>query len=126
MVLDQLKEKGVITDYVQAAKDLQTNKASISDIKSGRKKLSVELIRRMKLSYPSINIEWIIMGEGEPFINQEQKINDTPASVTDALIKKIGDQGEEIGRLRQRIDELERERGTSASGVQNSRTAIAG
>lgn len=126
MVLDQLKEKGVITDYVQAAKDLQTNKASISDIKSGRKKLSVELIRRMKLSYPSINIEWIIMGEGEPFINQEQKINDTPASVTDALIKKIGDQGEEIGRLRQRIDELERERGSSASGAQNSRTAIAG
>lgn len=63
-VLDGLKEKGIITDYVQAANTLGTNKAGISDIKSGRKKLSIELLRRLKLSYPNINIEWIIMGEG--------------------------------------------------------------
>lgn len=63
-VLDELKEKGIITDYVQAANDLGTNKAGISDIKSGRKKLSIELLRRLKLSYPTTNIEWIIMGEG--------------------------------------------------------------
>ena len=58
-VLDELKEKGIITDYVQAANDLGTNKAGISDIKSGRKKLSIELLRRLKLSYPTTNIEWI-------------------------------------------------------------------
>ena len=62
-VLDGLKEKGIITDYVQVANTLGTNKAGISDIKSGRKKLSIELLRRLKLSYPNINIEWIIMGE---------------------------------------------------------------
>lgn len=33
-VLDELKEKGIITDYVQAANDLGTNKAGISDIKA--------------------------------------------------------------------------------------------
>ena len=66
-VLDGLKEKGIITDYVQAANTLGTNKAGISDIKSGRKKLSIELLRRMKLSYPNINIEWIIMGEGDVY-----------------------------------------------------------
>jgi hypothetical protein len=32
-VLDGLKEKGIITDYVQAANTLGTNKAGISDIK---------------------------------------------------------------------------------------------
>ena len=67
-VLDELKEKGIITDYVQAANDLGTNKAGISDIKSGRKKLSIELLRRLKLSYPTTNIEWIIMGEGDAFV----------------------------------------------------------
>ena len=67
-VLDGLKEKGIITDYVQAANTLGTNKAGISDIKSGRKKLSIELLRRLKLSYPNINIEWIIMGEGHIFV----------------------------------------------------------
>ena len=66
-IIDELKSKGVIADYVQVAANLQTNKAGISDIKSGRKKLSIDLLRRMKLSYPNINIEWVIMGEGEMF-----------------------------------------------------------
>ena len=72
-VLDELKEKGIITDYVQAANDLGTNKAGISDIKSGRKKLSIELLRRLKLSYPTTNIEWIIMGEGITPSHQTKK-----------------------------------------------------
>ena len=48
-IIDELKSKGVIADYVQVAATLQTNKAGISDIKSGRKKLSIDLLRRMKL-----------------------------------------------------------------------------
>ena len=36
-ILDELKAQGQITDYVQAASILGTNKAGISDIKSGRK-----------------------------------------------------------------------------------------
>lgn len=36
-LLDTLKANGVISDYVQVSKELGTNKASISDIKSGRK-----------------------------------------------------------------------------------------
>ncbi|MCS2297364.1 hypothetical protein NXU91_05985 [Bacteroides ovatus] len=38
-VLDELKEKGIITDYVQAANDLGTNKAGISDIKKRKKEI---------------------------------------------------------------------------------------
>ena len=33
-LLDTLKANGVISDYVQVSKELGTNKASISDIKS--------------------------------------------------------------------------------------------
>lgn len=64
-IIDTLKNMGVINDYVQIASILETNKASISDIKSGRKKLSIEMLRRMKSSYPNVNIEYIIMGDGE-------------------------------------------------------------
>ena len=71
-VVESLKGIGVINDYVQLAAILETNKAGISDIKSGRKKLSIEILRRLKLSYPSINIEWVIMGEGEMFHSQQQ------------------------------------------------------
>ena len=63
-VLDDLKKQGIVSDYVQASSDLGTNKAGISDIKSGRKKLSIDLLRRMKNSYRQVNIEWIITGEG--------------------------------------------------------------
>lgn len=49
-ILDDLKEKGVVADYVQVANALGTNKAAISDIKGRRKKLSIELLRRLKIS----------------------------------------------------------------------------
>lgn len=126
-VLDELKEKGVITDYVQAANTLGTNKASISDIKSGRKKLSVELLRRMKISYPSINIEWIIMGEGEAFITSESSSEPLmPKTESSFFIEKIAQQAEEIGMLKQTIVQLRREKGNLVSDANNSLVADAG
>lgn len=125
-ILDKLKEKGVVTDYVQVANTLGTNKASISDIKSGRKKLSIDLLRRMKTSYPSINIEWIIMGEGEAFAVEVNDMPATSTSDTSYFIEKIVQQAEEIGALKQTIIQLEKEKGHLASGVNNSQIADAG
>ena len=124
-LIDELKEKGEIADYVQAASILQTNKAGISDIKNGRKKLSIELLRRMKISYPTINIEWVIMGVGEAFVNSESI---KPANISDAntFIDKITEQAEEIGRLRERISQLERKKGKDASDAPTSGVANAG
>ena len=129
-VLDALKNTGRINDYVQAASTLGTNKAGISDIKSGRKKLSIELLRRMKISYPEINLEWVIMGEGNMFSSQQ------PANTTgfenkllDMLQNKdniIREQAEEIGQLRERISVMERRRGVDASDVPNSGIASVG
>ncbi len=105
-IIDSLRAQGVINDYVQVAKELQTNKAAISDIKSGRKKLSIEMLRRLKLSYPTCNVEWVITGEGEPFINAESnKINSSPDTIV--FINKISEQAQEIGRLKARIEALE-------------------
>ena len=62
-LLDALKANGIINDYVQVSKELGTNKAGISDIKSGRKKLSIDLLRRMKSSYPQMNIEYAVRND---------------------------------------------------------------
>ncbi len=106
-IIDSLKSQGVINDYVQIAKELQTNKAAISDIKSGRKKLSIEMLRRLKSSYPSCNVEWVVTGEGEPFINN--KSNQIPSSSdTLVFINKISEQAQEIGRLKAQIEAMER------------------
>ena len=110
-ILDDLRKGGVIADYVEAASVLETNKAGISDIKSGRKKLSVEMLRRLKLSYPSVNIDYIIMGEGEPFISDKPVVQQGETSM---FLDRIAEQAEEIGRLKARIEELERRRGDNA------------
>ncbi len=123
-ILDNLRKNGLIADYVEAANILETNKAGISDIKSGRKKLSIEMLRRMKLSYPQVNIEWIVMGEGEPFISADNKT----ASAQDAtmFLDRVAQQAEEIGRLKARIAELERRRGDNAPDAQSDNVAHAG
>lgn len=122
-ILDDLRKGGIIADYVEAASILETNKAGISDIKSGRKKLSVEMIRRLKLSYQSVNIDYIIMGEGEPFISDKPVVKQGETSM---FLDRIAEQAEEIGRLKARIEELERRRGDSASDAQTSSIASVG
>lgn len=114
-LLDALKATGAISDYVQVSKELETNKASISDIKSGRKKLSIDLLRRMKLSYPQTNIEWVIMGEGDMFITTKPSTNAVQTTGIEerllSLIQEkdtvIREQAEEIGQLRERIAQMQ-------------------
>ena len=124
-VVETLKEGGVVTDYVQLASILETNKAGISDIKSGRKKLSIDILRRMKLSYPLISLDWIVLGEGEPFIRENTNktaTNNDPSQ----FIDKITQQAEEIGRLKERIAQLEKEQQKNASGAAGGNIANAG
>lgn len=124
-VVEDLRQKGVITDYVHLAQILETNKAGISDIKAGRKKISIELLRRMKFSYPSIDIEWIVTGNCTP----EDSCQTPETSEADLEIraenrllkeqleesyKKISEKDKEIGRLetiirqlRNRLDEIQ-------------------
>ena len=114
-LLDTLKANGVISDYVQVSKELGTNKASISDIKSGRKKLSIDLLRRMKLSYPQTNIEWVIMGGGNMIISTSSETHQTQASGLEERLLSfiqekdivIREQAEEIGQLRERIAQMQ-------------------
>lgn len=125
-LIDELKRRGVVSDYVQVAAQLGTNKAAISDIKSGRKKLSVEIIRSLKLSYPTISIEWIIMGEGKPFIETTTGRNITQLGDTTIFLDKISEQAEEIGQLKEQVRQLTIEKERLAANAQSSSTANVG
>ena len=133
-LLDALKANGIINDYVQVSKELGTNKAGISDIKSGRKKLSIDLLRRMKSSYPQMNIEWVIMGEGEMFSQNPPRVDKQQSSgIEERLLSFIQEkdtiireQAEEIGQLRERISQIERRRGKDVSDVPTSGVANVG
>ena len=133
-LLDALKANGIINDYVQVSKELGTNKAGISDIKSGRKKLSIDLLRRMKSSYPQMNIEWVIMGEGEMFSQKPPRDDKQQSSgIEERLLSFIQEkdtiireQAEEMGQLRERISQIERRRGKDVSDVPTSGVANVG
>lgn len=116
-VVEELKSRGVLSDYIQLARVLETNKAGVSDLKNGRKKLSIDNIRRMKLSYPFINVEYIIMGSGSMVIDEKTEntsfLND---SSNIYLIEKVAKQAEEIGMLKQQIEQL-KEKNTDAAGA---------
>lgn len=104
-IVEALKEQKELTDYIELAGILKTNKAGVSDIKQGRKKLSIDNIRSMKLSYPQINIDYIVMGEGEMFITpsvsiapvEVQSQNESP--VIDRLFSTLEKKDQRIEEL---------------------------
>lgn len=128
--IEYLKKIGIVNDYVQLATALETNKAGISDIKSGRKKLSIDILRRMKLSYPSLNIEWVIMGEGDMFHSQQASpstgFEDKLLNIIQEKDAIIREQAEEIGQLRERIEQMERQKEKDASDAHYSNSAMIG
>lgn len=95
-VIDTLKREGIVGSYSQIADILGTNKASISDIKFRRKNVGIDLIKRMKESYPMVSIEWLITGEGEMFrkVDEPKSMEDSSSLPNDH--KTIMQQNSEI------------------------------
>jgi len=130
-IVERLKKEGKISDYVNLASILGTNKAGISDLKQGRKKLSIEMIRRMKYSYPLVNINWLITGEGEMFDldrkvhtkNAQETGNGSSISQSFELINKLLEQAREIGKLENEIKNLQEklEKGEAGAGTLNDK-----
>ena len=58
----------------QFADEIGVQKSSISHILSGRNNASLDFIQKILLSYPEVNIDWLMFGKGPIF-----KSNETPA-----------------------------------------------
>ena len=104
---------------------------TVYDIMNGKSAPSFDFFYRFVVSEYSerYNIEWLVAGKGEIFKSDFIE-PDPPALTKDATIKqffeqfdpyiarkdaKIVEQAEEIGRLKARIEELERRKGDNAS-----------
>lgn len=71
----------------------------------------------MKLSYPFINVEYIIMGSGSMVIDEKAENNSFLNDSSNIyLIEKVAKQAEEIGMLKQQIEQL-KEKNTDAAGA---------
>lgn len=66
------------------ADKIGVNRATISHILSGRNKPSIDFLHKLISSFPDLNLNWIVSGEGFMYINDERK-----ESIQTKKIKKI-------------------------------------
>ncbi len=101
------------------------------------------VIAKFFAAFPDVSVEWVITGRGEPFTPAAGEEKDKSGEkggipsgggiIADKLFAIIQEkdgvirqQAEEIGRLRERVLQLERGKGRSASDAQTSGIADAG
>lgn len=133
-IVELLKKQNRLADYVQLASILNTNKAGITDLKKLRKKLSIEILKGMKNSYPDINIDWILTGQGSMLqtttpVESPQTTPQPPNDDVIILLKeqlkeerlKVEKQAQEIGMLKNDNRKLmEQVMGLDVSGSKSS------
>lgn len=73
-LLSYLKENKLVKSYKHFGELVEENNQSIIDLRSGKKKLSIEHLTKIKEVFPFINPNWLAYGEGKminPMNNHE-------------------------------------------------------
>lgn len=104
-VYEYLKKEGRIASQEELGNIIGTNKSGISDIKYGRKKLSLDNLINMISSYENINIEFILFNKEPVFKNLREDF-----SVTNNYSYLIELQEKHIQKLEQEIQQLQTEK----------------
>lgn len=102
-VVEELKSAGKVRDYKSFADSIGVSKSFLSDLKAGRKKVSVEVLDRMKNEYQEVDLTYIITGfktlPPQPMAHSQVE-GDTTTSI---LIDKLQQMAEEVGGLKQQL-----------------------
>lgn len=116
-ILNRLKAALAVGTDKELAETLGIKKATLSNWRT-RNSIDFPLV----FSFcEHINIDWLITGRGEPNNLESTK----PALVVesgnnDKLLDRVVEQAEEIGRLKERIAQLEREKNDSLESLQTA------
>lgn len=93
---EYLENNGLVKNQTTFAVALNTNKAGISDLKAGRKKISIENLQSMNNSYPDIDIEWLVTGKGGMLKSKEAPPDNYVIGLQQKLIEKLEAEIEEL------------------------------
>lgn len=103
-IYDSLKKRGDITSYVHLGEVIGENKAGVNDLKTGRKKATLEHFQSLKKSYPDINSDYILTLSGEMFVST----NENKSSYYDQVAEKSSKYGlsesQVIAALKETVD----------------------
>ncbi len=116
-ILNRLKAALAVGTDKELAETLGIKKATLSNWRT-RNSIDFPLV----FSFcEHINIDWLITGRGEPNNLESAKPSLVVESGNnDKLLDRVVEQAEEIGRLKERIAQLEREKNDSLESLQTA------
>lgn len=79
IVVDSLIDMGKIGSYKHLSDIIGESRQGLYDIKSGKKNLSLSIVSKMKKAFPAINVDYLVLGEGEPL--ETAYLNNSPLSI---------------------------------------------
>lgn len=130
MILDRIKQfidhKGIAVSAFERSIGM-SNASFGKSLKNGGAIGTDKLENFLKI-YPEVSPVWLLTGEGE-MLKQNEIDPENAEPILKQLLEKITEQAEEIGQLKERIAQLEREKaagGSSAHDVDSARSAHAG
>lgn len=99
LLFEDLKKKGVLKTYVELGKLINETKVGINDLKTERKKVSIQHIHDMKISYNYINTDYLIGASNQMYLSS----NET-TSLTSATYLENSGQQETILALKETVE----------------------
>jgi len=74
-MIDQIKRVMKANDLsaTQFADEIGIQRSSVSHVLSGRNKPSLDFMLKIKLRYPELNLDWLLLGDGEMFEKENEK-----------------------------------------------------
>lgn len=128
MILERLKEyidcKGIAISAFE--RSIGMSNASFGKSLKNKGAIGTDKLENILRVYSDISPTWLLKGEGDMLLTSKKQSNEASTPIISEFLDRITAQAAEIGRLQQRIAELERERGTSASDAHGSGVANVG
>lgn len=116
-LLSFMADAGINDNQMTVAAGLSVG--AIGKIRVGKSKgMNSANIEKILYTYPQLSGEWLMTGRGEMYRAKSE--GGVVVKGNGELINIIREQAEEIGRLKARIEELERRRGDNAGDAPSS------
>jgi len=71
------------------SKDISIQRSTLSHIVNGRNKPSLDLLQKLKTRYPKLSLDWLIMGMGEMFPDNNKALDQQELSLEEISPVKV-------------------------------------
>lgn len=87
-IVDELKNQRKVYSYADFARIVDIPRGDLSQMMSGKRKVSKRCVSNLLANFPEINDKWILTGEGEMLKDYSANSNDHSVSIAGTEIKE--------------------------------------